>query len=135
METLYAYLAGAIDTDGRISISRARDYRRGDREIAYYSAVISLSDSDPVLPDLLQATFPASRLQYEAKNRSHPKWHMWEAVGQKAQEPIIHLLPYLRISRRQAELTLSLITLMQSDRRAFARPLSEEQQQSRHLLY
>ena len=70
METLYAYLAGAIDIDGRISISRARDYRRGDREMAYYSAVISLSDSDPVLPDLLQATFPASRLQYEAKNEA-----------------------------------------------------------------
>ena len=43
METLYAYLAGAIDIDGRISISRARDYRRGDREITYYSAVISVA--------------------------------------------------------------------------------------------
>src|SRR5262245_23791588 len=31
METLYAYLAGAIDTHGRISISRDRGYRRGDR--------------------------------------------------------------------------------------------------------
>jgi hypothetical protein len=26
METLYPYLAGAIDTDGRISISRDRGY-------------------------------------------------------------------------------------------------------------
>src|SRR4030095_9171739 len=88
METLYAYLAGAIDIDGRISISRARGYRR-DREMAYYSAVSSLSDSDPVLPDLLQATFPARRLQYEAKNRSHRAWYVWEAVGQKVQEPLI----------------------------------------------
>jgi hypothetical protein len=93
METLYAYLAGAIDADGRISISRDRGYRRGGREMAYYSAVISLSDSDSVLPDLLQETFPARRLQYEAKNRSHRAWHMWEAVGQKAQEPLIRLLP------------------------------------------
>src|SRR5262245_44060750 len=113
METLYAYLAGAIDIDGRISISRDRGYRRAGREMVYYySAVIMLSDSDPVLPDLLQDTFPASRLQYEAKNRSHREWHMWEAVGQKAQEPLIHLLPYLRIRRRQAELALSLITLV-----------------------
>jgi hypothetical protein len=97
--------------------------------------VITLSDSDPVLPDLLQATFPARRLQYEAKNRSHRKWHMWEAVGQNAQEPLIRLLPYLRISRRQAELALSLITLMQSDKAGSARPLSEEQEQARHLLY
>jgi len=135
METLYAYLAGAIDTHGRISITRDRGYRRGDREMAYYSAVISLSDSASVLHDLLQATFPARRLQYEAKNRSHRKWHLWEAVGQNAQEPLIRLLPYLRISRRQAELALSLITLMQSDKAGSARPLSEEQEQARRLLY
>ena len=135
METLYAYLAGAIDTDGRISISRDRGYRRGDRQITYYSPVITLSDSDPVLPDLLQATFPARRLQYEAKNRSHRAWHMWEAAGQKAQEPLMRLLPHLRIKRRQAELAWSLITLMQSDKAGSARPLSEEQEQARRLLY
>src|SRR5262245_21261862 len=83
METLYAYLAGAIDTRGRISISRDRGYRRGSREMAYYSAVISLSDSDPVLPDLLQATFPARRLQYEAKNRSHRAWAYVGSSGPK----------------------------------------------------
>ena len=135
METLYAYLAGAIDTHGRISISRDHGYRRRGREMTYYSAAITLSDSDPVLPDLLQATFPASRLQYEAKNRSHREWHMWEAVGQKAQEPLIRLLPYLRIKPRQAELALSLITLMQSDKAGFARPFSEEQERARRLLY
>jgi hypothetical protein len=135
METLYAYLAGAIDTHGRISISRGRGYRRGGREMAYYSAAITLSDIDPVLPDLLQATFPARRLQYEAKNRSHRARHMWEAVGQKAQEPLIRLLPYLRIRRRQAELALSLITLMHSDKAGSVRPLSEEQQRARRLLY
>ena len=135
METLYAYLAGAIDTHGRISITRDHGYRRGNRQITYYSAAITLSDSDPVLPDLLQATFPARRLQYEAKNRSHREWHMWEAVGPSAQEPLIRLLPYLRIRRRQAELALSLITLMQSDKAGSARPLPEEQQQARHLLY
>src|SRR5262249_56867500 len=75
------------------------------------------------------------RLQYEAKNRSHRKWHMWEAVGQKAQEPLIRLLPHLRIKRRQAELALSLITLMQSDKAGSARPLSQEQAQARRFLY
>jgi hypothetical protein len=134
METLYAYLAGAIDLDGRISIRRAR--RGGRQEIDYYySAVIALSDSDSTVPDLLQATFPARRLQYETKNRSHRAWHMWEAVGESAQEPLTCLLPYLRIRRRQAELALSLITLMQSDKAGSARPLSEEQQQARRLLY
>jgi hypothetical protein len=136
METLYAYLAGAIDIDGRISISRALNYRRrdGDR-VPYYTATIALSDTDPMVPDLLQATFPAARLEYEAKSRKQEAWHMWEAVGQKAHEPLLHLLPHLRIKRRQAELALSLIALMQHDKAGGGRPLTYEQQHARHLLY
>ena len=133
MDTLYAYLAGAIDIDGRVLIRRAR--RKGQHKGYYYSATIALSDSDPALPDLLQATFPARRLQYEAKNRKQLAWHMWEAVGQTAQEPLLHLLPYLRIRRRQAELALSLITLMQRDKAGSGRSLSDEQEEARRQLY
>jgi hypothetical protein len=134
METLYAYLAGAIDLDGRISIRRAR--RGGRQEIDYYySAVIALSDSDSTVPDLLQATFPARRVQYEAKNRKQRAWHMWEAVGQSAQEPLVRLLPYLRIRHRQAELALSLITLTERDKAGSGRPLLDEQEEARRQLY
>ena len=97
METLYAYLAGAIDIDGRIVIARRFGHRRTDgRKVPYYGATISLSDSSPIVPDLLQATFPARRLQYEAKNRTQTAWHMWEAVNHSAHEPMVRLLPYLR---------------------------------------
>jgi len=60
---------------------------------------------------------------------------MWEAVGQSAQEPLVCLLPYLRIRRRQAELALSLITLMQRDKASSAQPLSDEQEEAGRLLY
>jgi hypothetical protein len=134
METLYAYLAGAIDVDGRVLVRRSR--RKGQRQMGYYyTATVALSDSDPALPDLLQATFPARRLQYEAKNRKQLAWHMWEAAGQSAQEPLVRLLPYLRIRRRQAELALSLITLMQRDKAGSARALSNEQEEARRKLY
>jgi len=134
MDTLYAYLAGAIDIDGRVLIRRARREGRGQVRY-YYSAAVALSDSDPALPDLFQATFPARRLQYEAKNRKQRAWHMWEAVGQSAQEPLVCLLPYLRIRRRQAELALSLITLMQRDKAGSGRSLSDEQEEARRQLY
>jgi hypothetical protein len=134
MDTLYAYLAGAIDIDGRVLIRRAR--RQGQRQAGYYySAAVVLSDSDPALPDLLQATFPARRLQYEAKNRKQLAWHMWEAVGQRAQEPLVRLLPYLRIRHRQAELALSLIALMQRDKAGHGRPVLDEQEKARRQLY
>jgi hypothetical protein len=132
METLYAYLAGAIDIEGRIVISRALTR---DRQRAYYSATIALSDSDAVLPDLCQATFPARRLQYQARNRKQMAWHMWEAVGQKAREPLLRLLPYLRIKHRQAELALCLLNLMQREKPGPSQPLTLEQEHARRLLY
>ena len=136
METLYAYLAGAIDIDGRIVIARRFGHRRTDgRQVPYYGATISLSDSSPIVPDLLQATFPARRLQYEAKNRTQMAWHMWEAVNHGAHEPVVRLLPYLRVKRREAELALTLINLIEHERAGSARPLTTEQEQARGLLY
>ena len=136
METLYAYLAGAIDIDGRIVIARRFGHRHTDgRKVPYYGATISLSNSSPVVPDLLQATFPARRLQYEAKNRTQTAWHMWEAVNHSAHEPMVRLLPYLRVKRRQAELALTLINLIERERAGSARPLTTEQEQARGLLY
>jgi hypothetical protein len=137
METLYAYLAGAIDIDGRIFIARRLgQLRRTDgRQVPYFAATISLSDSSPVLPDLLQATFPARRLEYEAKNRRQKAWHMWEAVNHGAREPVVRLLPYLRVKRRQAELALTLITLIEREKAGSARPLTTEQERARAVLY
>jgi hypothetical protein len=55
MKTLFAYLAGAIDIDGRIFIARAQGYRRrlDWRQVPYYIATIALSDSSPIVPDLV----------------------------------------------------------------------------------
>jgi hypothetical protein len=137
METLFAYLAGAIDIDGRIIIERTHWYRRrmDGRRIPYFKATIRLSDSSPDVPDLLQATFPARRLQYDAKNRKQIAWHTWEAVNQSAHEPVLRLLPYLRIKRRQAELALMLISLIEGEKAGSGRPLTDEQEQNRSRLY
>jgi hypothetical protein len=137
METLYAYLAGAIDIDGRIFIARAHGYRRrmDGRQIPYYIATIALSDSSSIVPDLLQATFPARRSEYQARNRRQAAWHMWEAVNHSAHEPIARLLPYLRVKRRQGELALTLINLIEREKAGSGRPLTQEQEQARALLY
>jgi hypothetical protein len=137
METLYAYLAGAIDIDGRIVIERVHGFRRRSdgRQVVYYKAAIKLSDSSPMLPDLLQATFPARRSQYEARNRKQAEWHMWEAVNHSAHEPVVRLMPYLRLKHRQAELALTLITLIKQDKAGRGRPLTDEQEQIRRRLF
>ena len=60
---------------------------------------------------------------------------MWEAVNQSAREPVVPFLPYLRVKRRQAELALMLISLIERDKAGRARPLTEEQEHARHRLY
>ena len=136
-ETTYAYLAGVIDIDGRIGIRPRLGYRRrtDGRKMTYYVATIALSDASPVIPDLLQAVFPARRSQYEAKNRKQTEWYMWEAINESAREPLIQLVPYLRLKRRQAELALSLIALIEGDAAGPSRPLTDEQEHARHSLY
>jgi hypothetical protein len=60
---------------------------------------------------------------------------MWEAVDQGAHEPVARLLPYLRVKRRQAELALTLINLIEREKAESAPPLSTEQEKARALLY
>jgi hypothetical protein len=136
-DTVDAYLAGAIDIDGHISIIRKRGYRRhtDGRQMTYYVARVSLSDASPVVPDLLQSTFPARRSTYRARNRLQKEWHMWEAANQTAREPLARLLPHLRLKRRQAELALSLIALLERDAPAPFKPLSDEEDEARRLLF
>jgi hypothetical protein len=136
-ETMYAYLAGAIDIDGRIIIIRTSGFRLTDaRMMYYYVAIVALSDSSPLVPDLLQSIFPARRLQYPAKGRKQKEWHMWEARNLKAREPLVRFSPYLKLKRRQAELAISLINLIEQDAAGgAARPLTDEQEEARRLIY
>ena len=60
---------------------------------------------------------------------------MWEAVNQSAHEPVVRLLPYLRLKHRQAELALTLITLIKHEKAGSGRPLTDEQEQARRLLF
>src|SRR5713101_5802359 len=102
METLYAYLAGVIDMEGYIFIARRIRYphRNDGRETAYYVPTIGISDTSRIIPDLLQSTFPARRRQFHPKNAKHTSFHWWDAEFQKAREPLVCLLPHLRLKRR-----------------------------------
>ena len=60
---------------------------------------------------------------------------MWEAVNHSAHEPVARLLPYLRLKHRQAELALALITLIKHEKAGSGRPLTDEQEQARRLLF
>ena len=139
MDMTYAYLAGAIDADGFISIGRKTGYRRkrDGREVTYYIVKIGLSETSPIIPDLLQSIFPAWRGEHQPKNPGHKRWHIWQATNQKAREPLTRLLPHLKLKHRQAETAIALLDLMaeQNAGRFMATPLTTEQELARARLY
>src|SRR5262245_13492402 len=133
MEITYAYLAGVIDIYGVISIQRRMDTRLGQ---PYYFALIALSDTAPVVPELLHALFPSSLQQSRPRNETYSPFWTWKADHQQAKQPLLRLLPHLRLKRRQAELALSLIDFIdeQNVGRPFTKPLSAEQHETRRRL-
>ena len=72
METLYAYLAAAIDIDGYILIARRKTYARHQDgvETPRYTPTVRISNTAATIPDLFQATFPARRREFQPKNPS-----------------------------------------------------------------
>lgn len=127
METTYAYLAGIIDIDGYISIRRGVKFRqRLQSTVASYRARIGLSDASPVVPDLLQATFPGRRSVMGGL-------HLWEAEQERAREPLTRFLPYLRLKHRQAEIALELLNLLGRQQAGLTQPVSE--QETKQSLY
>jgi hypothetical protein len=138
METLYAYLAAAIDIDGYVLIVRRKRYaHRQDGVVPpRYIPTVGISNTTATIPDLFQATFPARRREFQPKNPKHRGWHWWEAEFQKARAPLLCLLPHLRIKRRQAELTLSFLNLMAPSNPGHVRNrLDAEQLRAREVLY
>jgi hypothetical protein len=138
METLYAYLAAAIDIDGYVLIVRRKRYARRQDGVAtpHYIPTVGISNTTATIPDLFQATFPARRREFQPKNPKHRGWYWWEAEFQKARAPLLCLLPHLRIKRRQAELTLSFLNLMSpSNPGHVLNRLDAEQLRAREDLY
>jgi hypothetical protein len=137
LEALHAYLAGIIDIDGYISITRTAGYR-GHPSVYYYVPAIGIAHPSAMVADLFQEAFPARRAAFHPKRSEFTSWHWWSAEREYARKPLLCLTPFLRLKRRQAELTLSLFELFDSQEKRKGttnRALSDEQHAARQRLY
>ena len=108
--TTLAYLAGAIDSDGYISIKRSSYHRRVrlDAHNNLYQEVIGLKQVTREVPQLLLATFGGHcRLEKPWTANSRPLYS-YVATDKHAAEACRLLLPYLRVKHDQAEAVLEL---------------------------
>lgn len=105
-----AYLAGAMDSDGCISVKRSTYAMRvrGDAGAPVFSERVMFKQVTPEIPTLLKEMFGGS---FRVDNPSTPrgrKLYSWQATDLRAVECLRALLPYLRVKRAQAENCLAL---------------------------
>lgn len=115
---IYAYLAGAMDSDGSFGIRRSTYAMRvrKDANQPVYSERASLKQVTPEIPVLLRDTFGGSlRLNKGGTENSRPL-SGWDATDTVAANAARLLLPYLRVKKRQAELLIALRETKDNDR-------------------
>lgn len=103
IETTLAYLAGMIDGDGFITITRS--VRKG-RE--YFGAQVGISGTRAE-PHYLAASIWGGKIhRYEPSNPLHRAQFQWQRMGKKAVEVINAIYPYLLVKKEHAELAVAL---------------------------
>jgi hypothetical protein len=99
--TTLAYLAGMIDGDGYISITRGMHKGR-----LYFGPQVGIAGTRREPHDLASSIWGGKVSCYEPKNSSHRSQYQWSRVGQMAVVVIQSIVPYLLIKRGHAEFVL-----------------------------
>lgn len=107
---IYAYLAGAIDSDGSITMKRSTYHMRvrKDAKNPVYSERILLKQVTPDIPEFLQETFGGSLRTTKGQTPNSKPLYSFECRDLQAAALCRQLLPYLRVKRKQAEINLEL---------------------------
>jgi hypothetical protein len=102
-DTTLAYLAGMIDGDGYISITRS--VRKGAE---YFAPQIGISGTLRAPHDLAASTWGGSVYCYHPKNPLHRPQFQWSRQGRIAHDAIKDLFPYLLLKQEHAVLAIEL---------------------------
>lgn len=106
----FAYLAGAIDSDGTIGVKRSTYAMRvvGDAGAPVFSERVALRQVTPEIPTLLKARFGGSLYMTKPYSVRGKPLYSWAATDLRAVECLTALLPFLRVKREQAVNCLAL---------------------------
>lgn len=107
---LYAYLAGAIDSDGTIGVKRSTYAMRvrKDSTQPIYSERVALRQVTEAIPLLLKQHFGGGLyITKPSTANGRPLWS-WATTDLRAVACLMALYPYLRVKREQAKNALAL---------------------------
>lgn len=109
-----AYIAGAIDADGHITVTRSlrKKGKRYTHAPTYYHPRIGYTSTSQIVPKLIQMTFGGAVHQYQPKNPAHRRVYIWSVSTHACGVVAAALIPHLRQKKRQAEHLVALCTLI-----------------------
>ena len=102
-DTTLAYLAGMIDGDGYITITRSV---RAGKE--YFGAQVGIAGTRPEPHELAASLWGGKVNRFVPKNLNHRPQFQWQRMGKSSVAAIEAILPYLLIKREHAVLALEL---------------------------
>lgn len=134
-ETVYAYLAGIIDGEGYVGISIRHPSAANKMTAITYKARLSIQMVDLEALDLFCEAFHSITPRYAGApiKHQHRQVHVVDLVGQSIGPVLRHLLPYLRVKKRQALLVLAFLELQEKPSRHRTKPLHTIQSQGKHV--
>jgi len=99
------YLAGLFDGEGCVGLYNTRT--KIDRRAAHYQLLVRVTQKVPYAVEMLLEVFGGRVYTLSDVGPSKPgPYFSWRAVGQKAENALRELLPYLMEKKSQAELAI-----------------------------
>ena len=101
-----AYLAGIIDGEGSILITKINNKRSGN---IWYRMQVSCAMTDPEAIELLRDTFTPDNKQFiyiNGREKGYRPVYQWLTTGKTSMRILNELLPYLTVKKQQARLAI-----------------------------
>lgn len=112
-----AWMAGFVDGEGCIHISRCVN-RRGGNEWTSYQLILHVSQSTrPALARFAEAFGGTPGIEYR---KGKPYWY-WRVSGSVASETLKQLLPYLLVKKAEAENAIAFQETLEAARKVVTR--------------
>ena len=107
-----AYLAGAVDADGFLSIQRTKRRIRSGTTSTYYIAKVGFAGTiSQEVHLILKERFGGNIYESTPKNPRHKPVSYYQASGPQAYKAAVALRPYLRMKRQQAVLICEFVPM------------------------
>lgn len=136
-EVDWAYIAGFLDGDGAIMISRGHNkWSSPIHQPINYAPSLGFSNSNKDVLERIAQTIGGGKVHETTNHQQNPKWrhhYYLDTWSRSIMLPLIkNMLPYLHIKKRQAELAIEFFEKL-SPKSGYR--CSEEQLKRREVLY